>query len=84
MENESSTVDRRLFLGAGAATLLAAAGPADAQQPSGAVPAPKPSAAGEPKRLSDVIAEFVTGFDLKSVPPLALERARLPSSTPSA
>ena len=59
MENESSSVDRRLFLGAGAATLLAAAGPADAQQPSGAVPAPKPSAAGEPKRLSDVIAEFV-------------------------
>ena len=77
MENEPSAVDRRLFLGAGAATLLAAAGPADAQQPGAAAPVPKPSAAGEPKRLSDVIAEFVTGFNLEAVPPLALERARL-------
>jgi hypothetical protein len=81
MENESSAVDRRLFLGAGAATLLAAAGPADAQH-SGAAPPPKPAAEARP--LSDLIAEFVTGFNLEAVPPLALERAHSPSSTPSA
>jgi 2-methylcitrate dehydratase PrpD len=75
MENEPSAVDRRLFLGASAATLLAVAGPADAQH-SGAPPAPRP-AAGEARPLSDVVAAFITGFDLKAVPPLALERARL-------
>ena len=29
------------------------------------------------KRLSDTIADFVVGFDPKSLPPLAIERARL-------
>ena len=29
------------------------------------------------KKLSELIADFVTGFDLKAVPPLAVERARL-------
>jgi 2-methylcitrate dehydratase PrpD len=29
------------------------------------------------KKLSDTIADFVVDFDLKSLPPLAIERARL-------
>ena len=73
MENGSSSVDRRLFLGASAVTLLAAGG-AGAQP--GAEPSPQP-ATGEARRLSDVIAGFITGFDLKAIPPLAIERARL-------
>ena len=70
----SSSVDRRTLLGAGAVSLLAAAGPAGAQQ--GTAPAPKP-AAGEAIRLSERVAEFVTGFDLKTVPPKAIEQARM-------
>src|ERR1700680_2231734 len=61
-------LDRRLFLGAaGALTVLAQ--PALAQE---AKPAAAPS-----KKLSDTIADFVVGFDLKAVPPLGIERARL-------
>ena len=63
---------------------------ARARQPCWRRPVPPtPSSAPAPRRrrsrprpasrrlLSDVIAEFVTGFDLKAVPPLAIERARL-------
>jgi 2-methylcitrate dehydratase PrpD len=61
------TIDRRLLLGAaGALTLLGQ--PALAQE---AKPAAAPS-----KKLSDTIADFVVGFDLKTVPPLGIERAR--------
>src|SRR3984893_1796884 len=61
-------LDRRLFLGAaGALTLLGQ--PALGQEA-------KPPAAPS-KKLSDTIADFVVGFDLKTVPPLGIERARL-------
>ena len=76
------SIDRRLFLGAGASTLLAM--PALAQQgvtptkPAEAKPETKPAApTGDTKRLSQVIADFVTGFDLKTVPPVVIDRARV-------
>src|ERR1700674_963095 len=63
-----SGLDRRLFLGAaGALTLLGQ--PALAQEA-------KPAAAPL-KKLIESIADFVVGFDLKTVPPLGIERARL-------
>src|SRR4029077_11672773 len=70
-----SSIDRRLFLGAvGALTLLGQ--PALAQDgKSEAKPDAKADAVA--KRLSDTIADFVVGFDPKSLPPLAIERARL-------
>src|SRR5258705_357298 len=70
-----SSIDRRLFLGAvGALTLLGQ--PALAQDgKSEAKPDAKADAVA--KRLSDTIADFVVGFDPKSLPPLAVERARL-------
>src|SRR5258708_25506089 len=85
--NDSSrmqSIDRRLFLGGGASTLLAK--PALAQnesKPAESKPAEsrstetKPSATPDGKRLSQLIADFVTGFDLKSAPPVVIDRARV-------
>jgi 2-methylcitrate dehydratase PrpD len=65
------SIDRRLFLHAvGALTLLGQ--PALAQDRKSDA---KQDAIA--KRLSDPIADFVVGFDPKSLPPLAIERARL-------
>jgi 2-methylcitrate dehydratase PrpD len=36
-----------------------------------------PAAAAESRKLSEMIADFVVGFDLKAAPPLAIERTRL-------
>jgi 2-methylcitrate dehydratase PrpD len=68
----AQSLDRRLFLAAGGAALLAAPGATWAEsetRPSGG--------AAETRRLSEAIAAFVTGFDLKNVPPVAVERARI-------
>jgi 2-methylcitrate dehydratase PrpD len=95
--NRMQSIDRRLFLGASASTLLAM--PALAQQdatpskpaearpvetkppetkpPETKPPETKPGAVALDKRLSQVIAEFVTGFDLKTVPPVVIDRARV-------
>src|SRR5580704_16068544 len=75
-----STIDRRLFLGAAGALTLAGQ-PALAQgtkteTKTEAKTEPRPAAAAA-KRLSDTIADFVVGFDAKTLPPLAVERARL-------
>ena len=76
--NVMQSIDRRkLFIGAGASTLLAM--PALAQQ--GTVDA-KPVDAKPPtdlpaKRLSEVVADFVTGFDLEKAPPELIDRARI-------
>jgi 2-methylcitrate dehydratase PrpD len=72
---DESLIDRRLFLGA--AGTLPLMGKAAVAQDAKSEPKPvsKPSAAG--KRPSDAIADFVVGFDPKSLPPLAIERARL-------
>ena len=74
-------IDRRAFLGAGTASILGLPSLAQAQQSGGA-----PSAATAPaatvaadngKTLSELIADFVTGFELKDAPPIVIERARV-------
>jgi 2-methylcitrate dehydratase PrpD len=61
-------IDRRTLLATSGAALLAMSDAARAED--------KPPAA-DTKKLSELIADFVVGFDLKSAPPLALERTRL-------
>jgi len=68
-------IDRRLLLGAaGALGLVGSSALAQEAKPE-AKPEPKPAEAG--KKLSDTIADFVVGFDIKQMPPLAIARARL-------
>jgi 2-methylcitrate dehydratase PrpD len=68
-----SAIDRRLFLGAaGALTLAGQSALAQETKPGAAIETPP-----QARRLSDTIADFVTGFDLASLPPLAIERTRL-------
>jgi 2-methylcitrate dehydratase PrpD len=79
MDERMHSIDRRLFLGAGASTLMGL--PALAQQ-TGAEAAkpgePKPATAAlQGKRLGQVVAEFVVGFDLKDAPPEVINRARV-------
>jgi hypothetical protein len=67
-----NTVDRRAFLGTAAASVVGLPNVAVAQQES---PAGGSSAArSEP--VSEMIADFIIGFDLKNAPPLAIERSR--------
>jgi len=66
------TIDRRLLLGAAGALTLA--GQSALAQETKAETKP---AAGPAKRLSDTIADFVVGFGLATLPPLAVERVRL-------
>jgi 2-methylcitrate dehydratase PrpD len=80
MDEQMQSIDRRLFLGAGASTLMGL--PALAQQGTGAEAAkpsePKPAVtAGQAKRLGQVIAEYVVGFELKDAPPEVISRARV-------
>src|SRR5215218_9654447 len=63
--------DRRLFLaGAGALAAMGANSAALAQQEGGKPAAPD-------KRLRQMLAEFVVGFDIKQVPPAVIDRARV-------
>lgn len=62
---------RRAFLAGSAAALVARP-----EQGSAQSLVREAMAAGESPKLSLAIAEFVTGFDLKAAPPLAIERAR--------
>jgi 2-methylcitrate dehydratase PrpD len=67
-------IDRRGFLGASAATLMGAAGAAGAAQAQ----APQAAGAGVAAlKPTARVADFIAGFDLKAVPALAIERARL-------
>ena len=69
-------VDRRLFLGASAVTLLGAAGAARAQAPQ-AVKAPQAAKANDAgAKPTARVVDFIAGFDLKQAPALAVERAR--------
>ena len=80
MQDESGTnsLDRRLFLGASALTILGLPGAALAQQPRTSNEAAKGNEpAGSAKKLTQVIAEFVAGFDLRTVPPEVIDRARV-------
>jgi 2-methylcitrate dehydratase PrpD len=72
MNNQDSAhpFDRRVFLaGAGALAAMGANSAALAQQGGGK--------ATPDKRLRQMLAEFVVGFDLKQVPPVVIERARV-------
>ena len=69
-------VDRRLFLGASAVTLLGAAGAARAQAQQ-AVKAPQAVKANDAgAKPTARVVDFIAGFDLKQAPALAVERAR--------
>jgi MmgE/PrpD N-terminal domain len=74
-EDYGNSFDRRVFLGASTATLLGLPGISLAQQqrPS------EPHVGSEPatRAPSQAIADFATGFDLKSAPPIVIERARI-------
>jgi 2-methylcitrate dehydratase PrpD len=63
--------DRRVFLGAGACTLVALPRLALAQEQGGAG-----QTVGAGKTLSEQIADFVVSFDLAKVPPQVIEHAR--------
>ena len=65
-------LDRRFFLGASALTLAALASP----RFGGTALAQQPAAAPDAKKLSQVLAEFIAGFDLKTVPAEVIDRAR--------
>jgi 2-methylcitrate dehydratase PrpD len=65
-------IDRRLLLGAAGALGLAGTSALAQETKSDSK---EPAAAA--KRLSDTIADFVVGFDMKQVPPQGIERARL-------
>jgi 2-methylcitrate dehydratase PrpD len=62
-------IDRRALLATTSAALLAMSSAARAED--------EPPAAAESKKLSELIADFVVGFDLNAAPPLAIERTRL-------
>src|SRR5271156_1242137 len=68
-------IDRRLLLGAAGALGLAGTSALARENKPESRPGGKPAEAA--KKLSDTIADFVAGFDVKQVPPLAIERARL-------
>jgi hypothetical protein len=74
-DDDGNSLDRRIFLGASTATLLGLPGISLAQQqrPSGPGKVSDPAA----RAPSQAIADFVTGFDLKSAPPIVIERARI-------
>ena len=79
--SSDESIDRRAFLGAGTAAILDLPSIAQAQQ-SGAAPSAATAtgaavAAGNRKTLSELIADFVTGFELKDAPPIVIERARV-------
>src|SRR5215470_12098008 len=68
-EDAMHTIDRRTLLATTGAALLAASNTVHAED--------KPTPMADTKKLSDLITDFIVGFDLKSAPPLALERTRL-------
>ena len=67
MEDGTNPLDRRSFLGASAMTVLGASTGALAQPEPGEVEAIKATA---------LVADFIAGFDLAKVPPLAIANAR--------
>src|SRR5580700_3035286 len=73
MDDGRSLIDRRVLLGAGAAAIAGAPSPTFSQQPGTAGIAASSQGA---RAAADSIADFITGFDLNSAPPVAIERAR--------
>src|SRR6516162_1063808 len=75
--DDMHSIDRRLFLGASASTFLGVSGVALAQQGAPAQTNKSGESSGDGKRLAQLIADFVTGFDLKTVPAEVIDRARV-------
>ncbi len=69
------SIDRRLFLGTSALTLFAT--PALAQESAPKSAENKPTVPPGGKRLSEIIADFVTSFDLNTAPVELIDRARV-------
>ena len=77
MNDRNTSVDRRRLLGGSALAVLGMTGTAHAQETKGEPKAKaKAKAAASAVRVSQAIADFVTGFDLKTVPQPVIERAR--------
>ncbi len=78
MRDSDGSVDRRQLLGGGALAMLGATGAAQAQEAPRGKEAPKTKgkAAANTVRVSQAIADFVTGFDLKNAPQPVIDRAR--------
>ena len=74
MDNdEANALDRRVFLGASTAAVLGLPGIARAEDaPTAKAEAPKVGA----RPVSEVIADYIVNFDLKTAPPEAVARAR--------
>src|SRR5437879_1501064 len=66
--NDSYSCDRRYFLGASALAWTSLSLPTVAWAQQGAAGA---------KTLSQLVAEFIAGFDLKTVPPEVIDRTRV-------
>ena len=77
--SKRNSLGRRSFLGTGALTLLAMSNPVLAQETKSDPKAKATSKAREANavRVSQTIADFVSGFDLKSVPRPVIDRARI-------
>lgn len=65
-DHRGNSVDRRAFLAGCTAAALLGSNAGHAQM----------APVAESRKLSELIAAFVTGFDLKAVPPIGIERAR--------
>jgi 2-methylcitrate dehydratase PrpD len=76
MDDRDGSFDRRSFLGASALTLVGLSSDAFAQQTSVQPPRVTMSE-GEAKTISQAVADYIVGFDLKSVPPAVIDRARI-------
>jgi 2-methylcitrate dehydratase PrpD len=76
--NKPAAFDRRMLIGGGALAMLGVTGAALAQEAPRSKEAPKAKgkAAADAVRVSQAIADFVTGFDLKNAPQPVIDRAR--------
>jgi 2-methylcitrate dehydratase PrpD len=74
-DDVSYSLDRRIFLGASTAAMMGLPPMAMAQQAGAAAP---PASGGKEERpVSESLADYIVGFDLKNAPPAAIERARV-------
>ncbi len=73
-DDQRNSLDRRIFLSASTAAVVGLPSIGLAQRSSAAA-AVAPNEGG--KKVSETIADFIVGFDLKNAPPTAIERARI-------
>jgi 2-methylcitrate dehydratase PrpD len=71
MSGNGGGLDRRLFVGAGALTLASLSSRALAQQTATG------AAMADAKTISQVVADYIAGFELNNAPPAATDRARI-------